>query len=83
MPLGGWDLRNIRATGVGCTKAREVARRVYRKELVEPGVLDDSGLWHLDWNGWAIVIDYTPFAEPSRHTATRRDKRVRWRMYSR
>src|SRR5262245_45504959 len=71
-------LRRIRATGVGCFKARQVVRHADHKAsqgLFEPPFPDAEGLWHLDWNGWAVTGDITvPRNVPDRWIAERRDK---------
>jgi hypothetical protein len=70
----GVDLRRIRADGVSCSKARQVARRAHRKALglTPPG----SGVRRFVWRGWRVTGDLR-WSE-DRYVARRDGKRVRW-----
>jgi hypothetical protein len=70
----GVDLRRIRATGVSCHRARQVARKAHRKALrltPPPG-----GVRHIRWHGWQVTGDIRPRTD--RYVARRDGKRVSW-----
>ena len=70
----GTNLRGIRAVGVSCSSARQVARGAHRKAL---GLTPTrSGVRRLTWNGWRVTADLRPAVD--RYVATRRGQRVRW-----
>jgi hypothetical protein len=70
----GVDLRRIRATGVSCRRARQVARGAHRKALgITP---PPGGVRRFSWQGWRVTGD---LRGPSDSYVAKRDgKRVRW-----
>jgi hypothetical protein len=72
----GVDLSRIRAVGVGCEKARIVARRAHRKALKQ--VPNVNGLLRFGWHGWRVEGDLRP--DSDRYVAKRKGERVRWRF---
>ena len=72
----GADLTRIRAVGVTCHRARQVARGAHYKALgLTP---PPSGVRHLRWHGWRVTGDLRPPSD--RYVATRDGKRVSWRF---
>jgi hypothetical protein len=72
----GVDLTRIRATKVGCSTARTVARRAHRRGLaLTPPA---SGVRRYTWNGWRITGDLRP--ELDRYTARKGSRVVTWRF---
>jgi hypothetical protein len=72
----GVDLTRIRATGVGCSTARTVARRAHRRGLgLTP---PPSGVRRYTWNGWRVTGDLRP--ELDRYTARKGSRVVTWRF---
>jgi hypothetical protein len=72
----GVDLRRIRATGVTCQRARQVARGVHRKALgLTP---PPSGVRHFKWHGWKVTGDIRGTTDS--YVAKREGKRVSWRF---
>ena len=72
----GVDLTRIRAVGVGCRRARHVARRAHRKGLrMTP---PPSGVLHYRWHAWTVRGDLRPSHD--RFRAIHQDNRVRWRF---
>ena len=72
----GVDLRRIRATGVTCRRARQVARGAHRKALgMTPPT---SGVRHFAWQGWKVTGDLR--GDTDRYVAKRAAKRVSWRF---
>ena len=70
----GTDLRRIRAEGVACRRARQVARGANRKALgITP---PPSGVRHFSWHGWSVTGDIR--SETDLYVAKRGEKRVRW-----
>jgi hypothetical protein len=72
----GVDLRRIRATGVTCHRARQVARGAHRKALGLPP--PTSGVRHFKWHGWRVTGDIR--GDVDRYLAKREGKRVSWRF---
>jgi hypothetical protein len=70
----GVDLRKIRAIGVPCSKARDVARRAHRKAIGMS--VPESGIRRFRWKGWVVTGDIR--REVDRYVAERGDDRVRW-----
>jgi hypothetical protein len=72
----GVDLRRIRATGVSCHRARQVARRAHRKALgITP---PPSGIRRFSWRGWDVTGDLRGASD--RYIAKRDGKRISWRF---
>jgi hypothetical protein len=72
----GVNIRRIRALGVPCRKARQVARRAHRKALrLTP---TPSGIRHFRWRGWKVRGDIRRPVD--RYVAKRPGARVRWRF---
>jgi hypothetical protein len=72
----GIDLTHIRAEGVPCSRARDVARGAHKKALgMTP---PPSGIRNYRWHGWTVRGDLRPSHD--RYRATRRDNRVQWRF---
>jgi hypothetical protein len=72
----GINLSHIRAEGIGCPKARKVAKGAHRKAL---GITSPpDGIRRFQWNGWTVVGDLRPASD--KYEATRGGKRVRWRF---
>ena len=72
----GVDLRQIRATGVTCHRARQVARGAHRKALgLTPPA---SGVRHFKWHGWNVTGDIRGATDG--YVAKREGKRVSWRF---
>jgi hypothetical protein len=72
----GVDLRRIRATGVTCHRARQVARGAHRKALgLTPPT---SGVRHFKWQGWRVTGDIRGATD--RYVAKREGKRVSWQF---
>jgi hypothetical protein len=72
----GVDLTRIRATGLSCDSARQVARGAHRKAL---GLsVPSSGVRRFSWNGWSVTGDLRYSSD--RYVATRDGKRVSWRF---
>ena len=70
----GVDLRRIRATGVSCDRARQVARRAHRRALrLTP---PPSAVRHFGWHGWRVTGDIRPPTD--RYVAKKDGKRVSW-----
>jgi len=68
----GVDLRRIRATGVSCDRARQVARGAHRKALgLTP---PPSGVRQFGWHGWQVTGDIRGSSD--RYVAKRNGKRV-------
>ena len=72
----GVDLSRIRTDGVGCEKARRVARRAHRKALKL--VPNPNGILRFEWHSWKVKGDLKPTSD--RYVAKRNGKRVRWRF---
>jgi hypothetical protein len=72
----GVDLSRIRAIGVSCRRARQVARGAHRKALgITPPM---SGVRRFAWHGWRVTGDLRGSSD--RYVAARGGKRVRWRF---
>jgi hypothetical protein len=72
----GVDLTRIRATGVGCKRARQVARGAHHKALgLTP---PPSGVRHFGWHGWNVTGDLR--GDSDHYVAKRPGKRVSWRF---
>jgi plastocyanin len=72
----GIDLTRIRAEGVPCSRARDVARGGHKKGLrMAP---PPSGILNYRWHRWTIRGDLRPSHD--RYRASRRDNRVQWRF---
>jgi hypothetical protein len=72
----GADLRRIRATGVTCHRARQVARGAHRKALrLTP---PPSGVRHFRWHAWKVTGHIRGTTDS--YVAKREGKRVRWRF---
>ena len=70
----GVDLRRIRATGVSCHRARQVARGAQRKALgLTP---PPSGVRRFEWHGWQVTGDIRGSTDS--YVAKRDGKRVSW-----
>jgi hypothetical protein len=70
----GVDLRRIKASGIGCPKARRVAAGAHKKALrIAPPA---DGIRRYSWNGWEVVGDIR--SDVDRYVAKRRGDRVRW-----
>jgi hypothetical protein len=70
----GVDLRRIRAVGVSCRRARQVARGAHRKALgITPPA---SGVRRFSWHGWQVTGDLRGSSD--RYVARRAGKRVTW-----
>jgi hypothetical protein len=72
----GVNLSKIRADGIGCPKARKVAKGAHRKALGGP--LPPDGIRRFRWNGWQVVGNLIPSSD--KYLATRGGSRVRWRF---
>jgi hypothetical protein len=72
----GVDLQRIRATGVSCHRARQVARGAHRKALGIPPPA--GGIRRLSWHGWDVTGDLR--GAPDRYFAKWDGKRVSWRF---
>jgi hypothetical protein len=72
----GVDLRDIRATGIACSKARKVVRGAHRKALgITP---PPSGIRRFQWRGWTVVGNLRPTSD--KYTATRGGDQINWRF---
>ena len=72
----GINLSHIRAEGIGCDKARKVAKGAHKKALgITP---PPDGIRRFQWNGWKVVGDLRPSSD--KYVATRGGKRVSWRF---
>ena len=72
----GIDIAHIEAEGVGCSKARRVARRAHKKGW---GLTPDvNGNLRYQWNGWDVDGNLRPTND--RYRAERRGNLVRWRF---
>jgi hypothetical protein len=72
----GVDLRDIRATGIVCSKARKVVRGAHRKALgITP---PPSGIRRFQWRGWLVVGNLRPASD--KYTATRGGDQIHWRF---
>jgi hypothetical protein len=72
----GIDLTRIRAEGVPCSRARDVARGAHKKALrMAP---PPSGILNYKWHRWTVRGDLRPSHD--RFRASRRDNRVHWRF---
>lgn len=72
----GINLSHIRAEGIGCDKARKVAKGAQRKALgITP---PPDGIRRFRWNGWTVTGDLRPSSD--KYVATRGGKRVSWRF---
>lgn len=72
----GANLSQIRATGVSCRIARQVARGAHQKALGTP--LPADGVRRITWHGWAVRGDVR--GESDSYVATSGAKRVSWRF---
>ena len=70
----GSDIRRIRAEGVGCDRARRVARRAHRKALGMPP--SPSGVRTFMWRGWTVRGDLRGDAD--RYDAWKGSAHVKW-----
>jgi hypothetical protein len=72
----GINISHIRAEGIGCPRARKVAKRAHRKALgITP---PPNGIRRFQWNGWRVVGDLRPSSD--KYQATRVGQRVLWRF---
>jgi hypothetical protein len=72
----GVDLRDIRATGIACSKARKVVRGAHRKAL--ESTPPPSGIRRFQWRGWTVVGNLRPTSD--KYTATRGGDQINWRF---
>jgi hypothetical protein len=72
----GIDLTHIRAEGVPCSRARDVARGAHKKALRTTPT--PSGILNYRWHRWTVRGDLRPSHD--RFRASRRDNSVHWRF---
>jgi hypothetical protein len=72
----GVNLSHIRAVGIGCAKARKVAKGAHKKALgITP---PPDGIRRYGWHRWAVTGNLLPASD--KYQATRGSKLVRWRF---
>jgi hypothetical protein len=72
----GVDLTRIEADGVGCAKARRVAKRAHKVGLAMTP--PPSGIRTYNWNGWSVRGNLRP--DRDRYRATKHGNVVGWRF---
>ncbi len=70
----GVDLTHIRARGVACSVARDIARRAHAKALGLP--VPPGGVRRFEWHRWSVTGDLR--GPSDKYVAKRDDKRVTW-----
>jgi hypothetical protein len=72
----GVDHSKIQAKGIGCARARKVAKGAHQEALgITPPV---SGIRRFEWRDWEVVGNLRPASD--RYSATRKGQRVGWRF---